>query len=216
MLSREAWRLLEGNYERVLRRPLDVEGRAAMQLGACYAGMAIELSMLGATHACANPLTARYGTAHGVAIAVMLPHVVRWNASTVASEYDELLRVAGRSHPDGDPVDALASRLDELAVAGELPRALRALGAHARRSRRACARGRRTMDGQIQPAIVRRGGRAGGVRMRVLAGLCAGDARGRGARCNSRSAGAGDRRSRAWPQFRAHSPVERRLVVHPP
>ena len=36
--------------------------------------------MLGATHACANPLTAQYGTTHGVAIAVMLPHVVRWNA----------------------------------------------------------------------------------------------------------------------------------------
>jgi len=37
----------------------------------------IEHSMLGATHAWANPLTARYGTAHGVAIAVMLPHVVQ-------------------------------------------------------------------------------------------------------------------------------------------
>ena len=129
MLSREAWRLLEGNYERVLRSPLDIEARAAMQLGAYYAGMAIELSMLGATHACANPLTARYGTAHGAAIAVMLPHVVRWNAGTVASQYDELLQVAGRNDRNGKPGDVLASRLDELAVAGELPRALRALGA---------------------------------------------------------------------------------------
>jgi signal transduction histidine kinase len=46
MLSREAWRLLEGNYERVLQLPFDLEARAAMQLGAYYAGMAIELSML--------------------------------------------------------------------------------------------------------------------------------------------------------------------------
>ena len=129
MLSREAWRLLEGNYERVLQLPFDLEARAAMQLGAYYAGMAIELSMLGATHACANPLTARYGTAHGAAIAVMLPHVVRWNAGTVASQYDELLEVAGRGDRNGTPGDALASRLDELAVAGELPRALRTLGA---------------------------------------------------------------------------------------
>ncbi len=129
MLSREAWRLLEGNFERVLVSPMDLEARAAMQLGAYYAGVAIELSMLGATHACANPLTARYGTAHGAAIAVMLPHVVRWNARTVASYYDELLDVAGKSDHHGNPGDALASRLEELAVAGELPRALRAIGA---------------------------------------------------------------------------------------
>jgi alcohol dehydrogenase len=34
-------------------------------VGAHEAGIAIEQSMLGATHACANPLTARYGTTHG-------------------------------------------------------------------------------------------------------------------------------------------------------
>src|SRR5436190_2235678 len=69
LLSREAWRLLEGNYERVLSRPDDLEARGSMQLGAHYAGMAIENSMLGATHARANPLTAHYGTTHGAAIA---------------------------------------------------------------------------------------------------------------------------------------------------
>ena len=80
LFAREAWRLLEAHYERVLAEPRDLDARGAMLLGAHYAGVAIELSMLGATHACANPLTAKYGTTHGVAIAVMLPHVVRWNA----------------------------------------------------------------------------------------------------------------------------------------
>ena len=79
LFSREAWRLLEPNYERVLSEPDNLEARGAMQLGAFYAGLAIENSMLGATHACANPLTARYGTAHGAAIAMLLPSVVRWN-----------------------------------------------------------------------------------------------------------------------------------------
>ena len=79
LFSREAWRLLEPNYERVLSQPDNLEARGAMQLGAFYAGVAIENSMLGATHACANPLTARYGTAHGAAIAMLLPSVVRWN-----------------------------------------------------------------------------------------------------------------------------------------
>jgi alcohol dehydrogenase len=69
MLSREAWRLLTGAYERVLSEPFDLEARAAMQLGAFLAGAAVEHSMLGAAHACANPLTALYGTEHGAALA---------------------------------------------------------------------------------------------------------------------------------------------------
>src|SRR5687768_4721959 len=63
--SREAWRLLEGAYERVLAEPDDIEARGRMMLGAHLAGAAIENSMLGAAHACANPLTARYDTEHG-------------------------------------------------------------------------------------------------------------------------------------------------------
>ena len=50
-----------------------------MQVGAYLAGLAIENSMLGAAHACANPLTKNYGIIHGIALAVLLPHVVRWN-----------------------------------------------------------------------------------------------------------------------------------------
>ena len=90
-MALEAWRLLESHYERVLAAPHDLDARAAMQLGAFYAGTAIELSMLGAAHACANPVTARYGTTHGDAIAILLPHVVRWNAPAAESLYAELL-----------------------------------------------------------------------------------------------------------------------------
>ena len=89
--SRQAWKLLEGNYQRVLSHPNDIEARGAMQLGAFFAGMAIENSMLGATHACANPITARYGTTHGAAIALLLPTVVRWNSVVAGEKYAELL-----------------------------------------------------------------------------------------------------------------------------
>jgi alcohol dehydrogenase len=98
-----------------------------MLLGAHQAGIAIEQSMLGATHACANPLTARYGTTHAVAIAVMLPHVVRWNSEVVAGRYAELVCVSG----GGEVTNAgerLAARLAELAKTGGLPGALRELG----------------------------------------------------------------------------------------
>ncbi|HEY0098749.1 MAG TPA: iron-containing alcohol dehydrogenase, partial [Pyrinomonadaceae bacterium] len=78
-------------------------------------------SMLGATHACANPLTQHYGTTHGEAIALMLPHVVRWNSSVVASRYAELLRAAGRRDVDERSAgETLAARLDELKAAGAL------------------------------------------------------------------------------------------------
>lgn len=92
--SREAWRLLEANFARVIDDPLDLEARAGMQLGACLAGMAIECSMLGAAHALANPLTAQCGIIHGQAVALMLPHVIRYNGQAVDQWYRELLVAA--------------------------------------------------------------------------------------------------------------------------
>ena len=130
LFSLEAWRLLEPNYERVLREPENLSARGAMQLGAFYAGMAIENSMLGATHACANPLTARYGTAHGAAIAMLLPSVVRWNAIISGVEYVCLLSwstIAGRNN-HMTPSEELARRLEELAQAGGLRSNLRSIG----------------------------------------------------------------------------------------
>jgi alcohol dehydrogenase len=123
MFSREAWRLLEANFERVLNEPTNIEARGAMQLGAYFAGVAIENSMLGATHACANPLTAHYGTSHGDAIALMLAHVVRWNGKVSASRYEELAQVAKISYQQ-NPVEALALRLEALIVMGKLPNGL--------------------------------------------------------------------------------------------
>ena len=127
LFAREAWRLLEANYESVLERPDDLDARGAMLLGSHEAGIAIEQSMLGATHACANPLTARFGTTHGVAIAVMLPHVVRWNAEVVWDRYAELLRASGRD-PGARPGETLATRLEQLARLGGLASSLQELG----------------------------------------------------------------------------------------
>jgi alcohol dehydrogenase len=128
--AREAFRLIDASFEQVLLAPGDLAGRGAMLLGAHFAGLAIEASMLGATHACANPLSARYGTTHGVAIALMLPHVVRWNGRDAGPAYAELLRAAGRE-PGPDPARTLAERLEALAVAGGLPRGLEAEGVRA-------------------------------------------------------------------------------------
>jgi alcohol dehydrogenase len=126
--SREAWRLLESNYERVLAAPTDLEARAAMQLGACYGGMAIENSMLGAAHACANPLTARYGVEHGRAIALLLPTVVRWNAGSASENYFELMQMSGSNVSQNRAAEALATRLESLAAVAGLDSRLEAAG----------------------------------------------------------------------------------------
>jgi alcohol dehydrogenase len=88
--SREAWRHLAPNFTRVLAEPQNLEARGEMQLGACFAGLAIEKSMLGAAHALANPLTATFGVPHGEAVALMLPHVIRHNGQRVGGWYREL------------------------------------------------------------------------------------------------------------------------------
>lgn len=110
--SREAWRLLANNLPRVLCEPADIEARAAMQLGACFAGLAIENSMLGATHALANPLTAHYGIVHGQAIGTMLPHVIRFNGATHGPWYSELYaswKPEGEERPSPEQTERLAS-----------------------------------------------------------------------------------------------------------
>ena len=123
--TREAWRLLKTNYPAVLDHPNDIEARAGMQLGAFYAGLAIEQSMLGAAHACANPLTARYQLTHGVALAILLPHVVRWNGTVVGPLYRQLL---DSSHESGDPSERLAGQLRALADHAGLPQQLQTEG----------------------------------------------------------------------------------------
>jgi len=120
LLAREAWALLAGNIENALSHPDDASARGAMLLGAHLAGMAIECSMLGAAHACANPLTSRHGITHGSAVSLMLPHVVRFNEPDAGALYDEL---SGRA--DGDSGPRMDERLQMLRAAAGLPERLR-------------------------------------------------------------------------------------------
>lgn len=103
MYAREAFRLLHGHLETYLAEPDSEVDAGRMLLGAHLAGAAIESSMLGAAHACANPLTARHGLVHGVAVGLMLPRVVEFNTPAAADAYGELLEAAGA----GDPLPEL-------------------------------------------------------------------------------------------------------------
>ena len=124
MLAREAWRLSHRSFEVVLNEPDNLAARADMLWSAHFAGTAIRTSMLGAAHACANPLTARFGITHGVAVALMLPHVIRFNSSAVEKLYVDLLQTASLSG-QGECENRLAQRVSELMRAALLPEKLR-------------------------------------------------------------------------------------------
>lgn len=118
-LSRQAWEMLEPSYERVMRDPADLEARKGMLMGAHLAGAAIENSMLGAAHSCANALTAVCGTVHGVAVGMILPSVIRFNSAADGNPYSDLM-------PDAE---RLAGRIERMLDAGQLPHALADAGA---------------------------------------------------------------------------------------
>ena len=117
-LSLQAWELLSSSFAKALRDRADVESRRRMLLGAHIAGAAIENSMLGAAHALANALTAVCGTVHGVAVGLMLPQVVRFNSAD--GEPYSPLKLPGKQ---------LADQIDQMLVAGDLPRRLGEVGA---------------------------------------------------------------------------------------
>lgn len=135
LYSREAFRLLIANFFRVLGTPDDIKARGGMLLGAAYAGLAIENSMLGAAHAAANPLTAHFGIIHGQAVGMMLPHIVRFNAehSAARESYRELMTFADRIEPEANAEQAVATLVsclqDCLLIAG-LPSNLIECGVH--------------------------------------------------------------------------------------
>lgn len=124
MLAREAFQRLDLALPAALDGQAGDSERADLLLGAHLAGAAIEASMLGAAHAAANPLTARFGVPHGAAVALMLPHVVRFNAADPdRTETESLYR---QIFPAG--AEALAVRIETLRRAGRLPTTLGAAG----------------------------------------------------------------------------------------
>jgi alcohol dehydrogenase len=155
--SREAWQLLSENFSRILDDPADLGARSGMQLGACFAGLAIENSMLGAAHALANPLTAEYGIIHGEAVGLVLPHVIRFNAVEVGGWYAELL--AACSSANGSPAvckDAagLADFVCELAAKAGLAGRLSQCGVERQKLPELAAAANRQWTGTFNPRRV--------------------------------------------------------------
>ncbi len=117
--------------ERACQDGSDPEARRNMSLAALLAGMAFTCSGLGLTHALAHALGARFNVPHGVANAVLLPHVMRFNLPSSPEGYRQLAAamgadISGLSAPRA--AEKAVEAVEGLLASLPLPRTLRELG----------------------------------------------------------------------------------------
>jgi alcohol dehydrogenase class IV len=88
--AREALRLMGAALERAVHNGKDRAARGDMLLGAMLAGQAFANSPVAAVHALAYPIGGHFHVPHGLSNALMLPHVLRFNAETASAAYAEI------------------------------------------------------------------------------------------------------------------------------
>ena len=94
-LAKEAVRLIHDNILRAFEAGEDLEARQNMQLGAFYAGRAFTRGCVGYVHAVGHTLGGLYGVPHGLAMAVLLPCVMRQYGAAAHKRLAELAEVCG-------------------------------------------------------------------------------------------------------------------------
>jgi len=107
MLAREALRLLGANIERAVLEGSDRDARGAMLLGSMLAGQAFANSPVAAVHALAYPVGGIFHVPHGLSNALVLPHVLRFNAPAAGAVYAE---IAADAFPDLAQVEGSQAR----------------------------------------------------------------------------------------------------------
>lgn len=100
--AERAVRLVFANLPRAYAQGDDLQAREAMVLGAYYAGIAINQVNVGNVHAIAHQLGGKYGIPHGLANAMVLPHVLNWCAEEAVEPLAELADLIGVGA--GEPV----------------------------------------------------------------------------------------------------------------
>jgi alcohol dehydrogenase class IV len=128
--SLHALRLIRDNFERAVEGGgREEEARGNMLIAA---NLAITVA-LGSVHAMSHPAGAQFGVPHGVANAIHLPHVIRFNArggDSIAGRYREIGELFGLETGGSgvDAADALAAHVTELVGRLGLPTRLSQAG----------------------------------------------------------------------------------------
>ena len=94
-LAKEAVRLIHDNLLTAYTHGDDLQARQNMQRGAFYAGRAFTRGCVGYVHAIGHTLGGLYGVSHGLAMAVLLPHVMRAYGAAAQKRLAELAMVCG-------------------------------------------------------------------------------------------------------------------------
>lgn len=126
----EGIRLIAANLLKAVRDGNNLDARAALALGSLYGGLCLGPVGTGAVHALAYPLGGRFRVAHGVANAVLAPHVLRFNLPAAPERYAEIALALGVKQGPNALITAERgiALLAELLKTSGLPHRLGALG----------------------------------------------------------------------------------------
>lgn len=116
---------------RAVQDPLDLDAREAIARASLQAGLAFTNALLGATHAIAHQIGGALDLPHGLLNAILMPHVMRFNAETHAGRYVEVAQALGVRVSGLTPAaaaEAAIARVEALARALDIPAGLRMLG----------------------------------------------------------------------------------------
>ena len=130
-LAVEALGLMGRMLLRAVQKPDDLEARTGMLLGSMLAGQAFANSPVAAVHALAYPIGGHYKVPHGLSNALVLPHVLRFNAQVAPKAYAELLPHVFPDLPAMNVVEAamkFAQGMADLSQACGLEQGLREMG----------------------------------------------------------------------------------------
>ncbi|TFG83065.1 MAG: iron-containing alcohol dehydrogenase [Spirochaetales bacterium] len=124
-------RLIGANLEKAWRDGSDLEARSGMAIASALAGAAFSNTGLGMVHGFAHPVGARFGTAHGLANAILLPYVLAALVGFTPKRMDDLAEAFGLPADHDDPGTAgqtFVRALRELTAALGVPERLADLG----------------------------------------------------------------------------------------
>jgi alcohol dehydrogenase class IV len=107
--SLEGVRLIGANLARAVREGTDLGARSAVALGSLYGGLGLGPVNTAGVHALAYPLGGEFHLAHGLSIALLLPHVVRFNLPAMPDRHAALADALGTAS-----VETLPDRLEQL------------------------------------------------------------------------------------------------------
>jgi alcohol dehydrogenase class IV len=131
MLATQALTLMGRSLLKAVHEGQDLAARSDMLLGSMLAGQAFANSPVAAVHALAYPLGGHFHIPHGLSNALVLPHVLRFNAVVAPKPYAELAPYVFpdlAALQDQERAAAFCDALAGLSKASGLPQTLADMG----------------------------------------------------------------------------------------